>query len=285
MDQLKEHHVDAVRLQTLYLIGISLLLTAIFVEPFRDWLGFGWWFLLIVFVIQRISGQYGTLINHRFYAHSYFSVPRWLELTIVALCPLFLQGYHTGYVLIHITHHKYSDREGDPHPPEDAHGRNRLTALVFPFMHRSGPLEWPQWKLIINHMKRPGQKMLTQHYWKFVLGITFVLALIDYKLILIWVMGTQLAIFAAAVLNTFGHNPANSKLYFWKYRHPSQGLQNHRAVDLPGWWFGRGEQYHGTHHCFPQRWNFHPDSQHGKIEHNASIINWLAKVGLAKVNT
>jgi len=87
-----DHHIDALRLQALYLIGITLFLSAIFIEPFREWMGFGWWFLLVVFVIQRIAGQYGTLINHRFYAHSYFSVPRWLELLIVALCPLLSSG-------------------------------------------------------------------------------------------------------------------------------------------------------------------------------------------------
>ena len=280
-----DHHIDALRLQALYLIGITLFLSAIFIEPFREWMGFGWWFLLVVFVIQRIAGQYGTLINHRFYAHSYFSVPRWLELLIVALCPLFLQGYHTGYVLIHLTHHKYSDQEGDPHPPENNYGRTRFTALLFPFMHRSGALEWPEWKLIINHMKRPGQKILTQHYWKFVIAIGLIISLINYKLILLWIMGTQVAIFAAAVLNTYGHNPPNSKWYFWRYNHPTEGLQNHQAVDLPGWWFGRGEQYHGTHHCFPQRWNFHPNADKGFIDHNAKIINLLVNKGLAKVRT
>ena len=274
-------HVDGFRLQIIYHIGMLILLSSILVAPFREWLGFGWWFILWVLVVQRICGHYATLFYHRMLCHNHFTVVPWFERLVVLLSPMALQGYPAGYVIVHLMHHKYADQEGDPHPPVSA-TRRRWVNLVFPFLHDSKELEL---KLIIKFMRRPGQKFITKYYWYMVAFITVLFCIVNYKLLFIWLAGTQLGIFMGYMLNTYGHNPPDSKLYFWKH-YRGDIDSTHKAVNLPGWSLqGRGENWHYVHHTYPNRWNFHPEAEQGKLDQNAWIIDKLVKLGIAEVKT
>lgn len=273
-------HVDGFRMQIIYHVGMLILLASILVEPFRDWLGFGWWFVLLAFIVQRVCGQYSTLFYHRMLAHNHFTVVPWFEKLIVSLSPFILQGYPAGYVVVHLQHHKYADQEGDPHPPVSAN-RKRWVNLVFPFLHDSKELEL---KLILKLMRRPAQKFITKFYWHLVALIAVTLCIINYKLLFLWLAGTQLGVFMGYILNTYAHNPPNSKLFFWRHFRGDKE-SSHKAVNLPGWSLqGRGENWHYIHHTYPQRWNFHPDADKGKLDQNAWIIDKLVKLGIAQVD-
>jgi fatty-acid desaturase len=214
-------------------------------------------------------------------AHNHFTVVPWFERLVVLMSPFALQGYPAGYVVVHLMHHKYADQEGDPHPPVSA-TRKRWVNLVFPFLHDSKELEL---KLIIKFMRRPAQKFITKYYWHMVALITVLFCIVNYKLLFIWLAGTQLGIFMGYMLNTYGHNPPDSKLYFWKH-YRGDIDSTHKAVNLPGWSLqGRGENWHYVHHTYPNRWNFHPQAEQGKLDQNAWIIDKLVKLGIAEVKT
>lgn len=281
VDLWKIAHPDSKRLQFVYLTGLALIPFTIFYEPFREWLGYGWWFLLWVYLIQQAAIKFDTLFYHRLFAHSLFTVKPWFERLVVLLSPLLLQSYPAGYAWLHLRHHKYADQEGDPHPPISEH-RRRWNNLLFPFLTEAGPVEY---KLILPLMKRPLQTWIMKYYWPMTALYIVLISLISYKFLFIWLMGTQLATFGGGVLNTYAHR--NNKMAIDNMH--LQNPQTHTAVNVKNTWTilfgGNGENYHYIHHTYPRRWNLHPDADKGESCINGRLIKQLVKLGIAEVKT
>ena len=51
--------------------------------------------------------------------HRGYSTPKWLEYFIATCGTLALQGGPIYWVAVHRMHHRYTDKEGDPHSPRD----------------------------------------------------------------------------------------------------------------------------------------------------------------------
>lgn len=274
-------HPDSKRLQIVYLLGLALIPFTILYSPFRDWLGFGWWFLLWIYVIQQVAVKFDTLFYHRLFAHEQYTVKPWFERIIVVLSPLLLQSYPAGYTWLHLRHHRYADETGDPHPPYN-NDRRRWNNLLFPYLTEAGPVEY---KLILPLLKRPLQTWIMKYYWHMTLFYAILIALIDYRFLFLWIMGTQLATFGGGVLNTYTHSNNRAAIDDLHIKNP----QDHNAVNVKSYWTilfgGNGENYHYVHHTYPWRWNFHPDSEKGKSCINGRLIKRMVKLGIAEVKT
>ena len=98
-------------------------------------------------------------------------------------------------------------------------------------------------------------------------------------------MGTQLATFGGAVLNTYAHRNDKMAIDDMHIKNP----QTHTAVNVKNMWTvlfgGNGENYHYIHHTYPRRWNLHPDADKGKSCINGRLINRMVKLGIAEVKT
>lgn len=268
-------HPDSKRLQVIYLLGLVGFLAVIFISEFREWLGFGWWAIFWIYVVQQLAVKFDTLFYHRLFAHQLFTVKPWFERLVVLLSPLLLQSYPAGYAWLHMRHHKYADMPGDPHPPVSEH-RRKWNNLLFPFMTEPGPVEY---KLVLPLMKRPLQAWIMKNYWLVTTVYASIILLISYKFFFIWVIGTQLATFGGAIINTYAHQNNSMATDDLHLKHP----QNHKAVNIR---FGAsGEKYHWIHHTYPRRWNLHPEADRGKKDQNAWIIDKLIKLGIAEVKT
>ncbi len=75
--------------------------------------------LLAVLALLLMHFMFGclgiTLGYHRLLTHRAFEAPRWLERSLAVLGLLALQGDPIEWTAVHRQHHRFSDREGDPH--------------------------------------------------------------------------------------------------------------------------------------------------------------------------
>lgn len=78
-----------------------------------------WIALVLGIVWSEIISHFGaSILLHRYYSHNQFKVPKWFE--YIGLCMLAVACVRSpiGWVASHRMHHRYSDKEGDPHSPK-----------------------------------------------------------------------------------------------------------------------------------------------------------------------
>lgn len=81
---------------------------------------FRWSALVAYLVVWVLAENVGIAMGyHRLLTHRGYSTPKWLEYCIATCGTLALQGGPIYWVAVHRMHHKYTDKEGDPHSPRD----------------------------------------------------------------------------------------------------------------------------------------------------------------------
>ena len=105
---------EQVALALFILVPFLALLAAIPVA-WGGWLG--WTDVGIALVMYAITGHGVTVGYHRLFTHKSFKPQRWLK-NVLAVCgSMAIQGPVVRWVADHRKHHKFSDRDGDPHSP------------------------------------------------------------------------------------------------------------------------------------------------------------------------
>jgi stearoyl-CoA desaturase (delta-9 desaturase) len=79
------------------------------------WLG--WHDVVIALVMYAITGHGITVGFHRFFTHKSFKPNRALKVVLAIAGSMAIQGPVIRWVADHRKHHKFSDRDGDPHSP------------------------------------------------------------------------------------------------------------------------------------------------------------------------
>jgi stearoyl-CoA desaturase (delta-9 desaturase) len=79
------------------------------------WLG--WRDVVIAVVMYAITGHGITVGFHRFFTHKSFKPNRALKVALAVAGSMAIQGPVIRWVADHRKHHKFSDRDGDPHSP------------------------------------------------------------------------------------------------------------------------------------------------------------------------
>jgi len=64
-----------------------------------------------------VSGHGVTIGFHRYFTHRAFRAKRWLRVLLAVAGSMAIQGPVIQWVADHRKHHRFSDREGDPHSP------------------------------------------------------------------------------------------------------------------------------------------------------------------------
>jgi stearoyl-CoA desaturase (Delta-9 desaturase) len=95
-------------------VPMLALLAAI---PFFWGWGLGWHDIIIAAVFYWVSGLGITVGYHRHFTHSSFKAKGWLRVVMAIAGSMALEGPVITWVADHRRHHKYSDKEGDPHSP------------------------------------------------------------------------------------------------------------------------------------------------------------------------
>jgi stearoyl-CoA desaturase (Delta-9 desaturase) len=97
-------------------VAIPLLAVAAAIPLAWGW-GLGWHDVLIAAVFYVVSGMGISMGFHRHFTHSSFKAARPLRIAMAIAGSLAIEGPVLVWVADHRRHHKYSDREGDPHSP------------------------------------------------------------------------------------------------------------------------------------------------------------------------
>ena len=81
---------------------------------------FSWKALAIAVVLYWVAGSLGIGMGyHRLLTHRGYKTPRWVEYFLTVCGTLALEGGPIAWVATHRIHHQNTDKEGDPHSPQD----------------------------------------------------------------------------------------------------------------------------------------------------------------------
>ncbi len=103
-----------------FLVGVFVaipLVALIAAIPLMWGWGLGWHDVLIALVFYWVSGLGITVGYHRYFTHGSFKAKTGLRVAMAIAGSLAIEGPVITWVSDHRRHHKYSDKEGDPHSP------------------------------------------------------------------------------------------------------------------------------------------------------------------------
>ena len=192
---------------------------------------------VVWFVIFWLVGRLSGLGYHRWLTHKQFEPGPigkfflfWSMVSIGTARPL-------DYVVVHRTHHKYSETDLDPHP------RSLGMWKMASSMYRPVQLNVP----IKDILRRPDVMFVNKYYWSLYLAHLSFLFAIDY----------QVAFLSFLLLNVVD---VLLTAWFNCYAHDDRG-----PVNLP-WWANyfmfTGENLHLNHHNDPSNPNFGATSKY-----------------------
>ncbi|GAA4631033.1 acyl-CoA desaturase [Actinoallomurus vinaceus] len=93
------------------------LLAVVAAVPFAWGWGLGWTDVAITVLMYTITGMGVTVGYHRLFTHKSFKAKRPLRIVLALAGSLSIEMSVIDWVATHRRHHKYSDKEGDPHSP------------------------------------------------------------------------------------------------------------------------------------------------------------------------
>jgi stearoyl-CoA desaturase (Delta-9 desaturase) len=111
-----EPNGTAARLTIAAFVVIPMLAVLAAVPLAWGW-GLGWRDIMIGFVFYVVSGMGISMGFHRHFTHLSFKAAKPLRVALAIAGSLAIEGPLLVWVADHRRHHKYSDREGDPHSP------------------------------------------------------------------------------------------------------------------------------------------------------------------------
>ena len=79
--------------------------------------GLGWHDIVIAVAFYLVSGLGISMGLHRYFTHGSFKAVRGFKIALAVAGSLAIEGPVITWVADHRRHHKYSDKEGDPHSP------------------------------------------------------------------------------------------------------------------------------------------------------------------------
>jgi fatty-acid desaturase len=220
---------------------------------------FSWTNLAILLVLNWVVGGLGIGLGwHRLLTHRSFSVPKWLEYLLTTLGTLSLQDSPEKWVATHRIHHKYTDKEGDPHS----------TKIGFLWAQ----VGWVLWGTAQDHdaatlrryvpdlLNDRGQRWISRFFYLPIIISAMILLVVGGWPAVVWgvfarvVVGWHTTWFVNSLSHMFGNRP-----------YPTNDASTNN-------WFVAvltfGEGWHNNHHAFPS------SARHGTEWHQLDV-NWI----------
>ena len=268
----------------------QIVLGALIIVPFLAvaaaipvaWGGWlGWTDVLITVVMYWLTGHGITVGFHRLFTHKSFKPNRAVKIVLAVAGSMAIQGPVVRWVADHRKHHKFSDRDGDPHSPW-RYGTS-IRALTKGFLHAHmmwlfDPEQTPQRKYAPDLMKDRDIVRISRQFP-------------------FWVVVSLLAPAVAGGLLTWSWQGAVTA-FFWGslvrvslLHHVTWSINSicHTLGDRPFvsrdksanvWWLAipsMGESWHNLHHADPTC------ARHGvlrgQLDTSARVIWAMEKIG------
>jgi stearoyl-CoA desaturase (Delta-9 desaturase) len=253
------------------------------------WLAWGgtlhWQDLVVLAVSYAITGAGITVGFHRLFTHRSFKTGRVLRAVFAASGSAAVEGPLIEWVSTHRKHHRFSDRDGDPHSPHTDHGSGWSGALRGLFHAHVG---W---------MFRGIDRASEERYAKDLLADPLIRA-VDRTFVL-WVLvglaipfglgvaltgsvigGLTGMLWGGAVRILFLHHATfsiNSLCHFFGRRRFATGDESRNLAWLALPTFG--EAWHNNHHAFPT--SAHHGLTRWQLDPGGWLIDGLERAGLA----
>jgi stearoyl-CoA desaturase (delta-9 desaturase) len=270
-----------------------IITAVVTIAPFLALIAVGWqawadllrWSDVAVFVIMYVATALGITVGfHRYLTHRSFATSRPLRAILAVLGSAAIEGPVISWVADHRKHHRFSDREGDPHSPHVGHEggvRGALAGLAHAhlgwlFIHTERAAKR---RYAPDLMKDPIVSFVDRTFLVWALGglaVSFGLG---------WAIGGTL--FAALTGLLWGggvrmlvvHHVTysiNSLCHFFGRRRfaTTDHSRNLLWLAVPSF----GESWHNNHHAFPTS-AFH-GLRRWEIDPSALVIRALESVGL-----
>jgi stearoyl-CoA desaturase (delta-9 desaturase) len=107
---------NGARLLVAIFVGVPMLALIAAVPLAWGW-GLGWHDIVIAVVFYTISGLGISMGYHRYFTHGSYKAVTGMRVALAVAGSLAIEGPVLTWVADHRRHHKYSDKEGDPHSP------------------------------------------------------------------------------------------------------------------------------------------------------------------------
>jgi stearoyl-CoA desaturase (Delta-9 desaturase) len=255
--------------------------------PFAWGWGLNWHDVVIAAVFYWVSGLGITVGYHRYFTHSSFKAKTGLRVAMAIAGSLALEGPVVTWVADHRRHHKYSDKEGDPHSPwkygDDAKAlaKGLLWAHI---MWLFDPNQTSQEKFAPD-LLADKKIRLVDDWFPAIVAFTLVApAVIGGFWTSTWVFSWHGAIeaffWASLVRVTLLHHvtwSTNSICHTWGN---TDWQSRDRSVNVS--WLAIasfGESWHNLHHADPTCARH--GALKGQIDQSARVIQWFEKLGWA----
>ncbi len=231
---------------------------------------FTWKALALAFVLWWIAGSLGIGMSyHRLLTHRGYKTPKWMEYFLTVCGTLALEGGPIAWVATHRVHHQNTDKEGDPHSPQDgglwAHMGWIMTGQA---MHNSVTQLLPY---VPDLRKDKFHVWITKWHWVPLTVLGIALFAIGGWPFLLW------GIFVRTVFGLHSTWLVNSATHMWGSRRFLTDDTSKNSLWVALLTFGEG--WHNNHHAVPQ------SARHGIVWYEIDL-NWygicaLRAVGLA----
>jgi fatty-acid desaturase len=193
-------------------------------------------YLILSLIVFYIFSSVGISIGfHRYLSHRSFETNKFWHIVMSVMGTLLAQGSSIAWVAVHRQHHKYADKDKDPHSIHQIGGvRSWLTFWDVKLEHNTKDL-----------LRDPVQRWLHKHYLEIHLSLIAILGIIDpWLIVYAYSLPVALSLHTSGLFNVAAH---------W---------HGYRNFDTPDksyniWYvnlFGLGEGWHNNHHRYPKKY-------------------------------
>jgi stearoyl-CoA desaturase (delta-9 desaturase) len=129
--------------QVLLFLFVAVPFAAVFAAiPLLWGWGLTWQDAVIAVSMYLIAANGITVGFHRYFTHRAFRAKRWLRVSLAVAGSMAIQGPVVQWVADHRKHHRFSDREGDPHSPWRYGRTARALTKGFFYSHVGWLFDW-----------------------------------------------------------------------------------------------------------------------------------------------
>ncbi len=202
---------------------LSIIPMVIYGEPYH---------YIVSFFVYFLTGCLGmTMTYHRLLAHKSWKSPKWFEYIGALLGTIGLTGSTIGWVAIHREHHRYSDKEKDPHSP---------IYKGFWKVQYLSMFEKPVVKYVIDLARSKFHTKVHKFYWLINIVYGIILFFIDpFAIVYAYLFPAMILWNAGSFVNTINH------LFGYRSHNTDDSSVNNLFLGYFVW----GEGWHNNHHA------------------------------------
>ncbi|MEJ7725757.1 MAG: fatty acid desaturase [Actinomycetes bacterium] len=261
-------------------VGLPFLAVLAAIPVAWGW-GLTWRDVIIAAVMYMITGHAISIGFHRYFVHGSFKATRPMRALLAVLGQAAIEGDVITWVADHRRHHKFSDKDGDPHSPWRF--GNTIPALARGFVYAH--IGWlfrsdrsPPQRYAPDLLKDPMIVKISKNFLPIAIASLLLPAVIGG----LWSMSWQ----GAATAFFWGSLARVGLLHHvtWSINSicHTMGDRPFESRDKSGnvWWLAVlsfGESWHNLHHADPT------SARHGvlpgQIDTSARLISWFEKLG------